>query len=124
MRTTYGKEYHDWNNSQDDLLILIEKNKTMRQITKEAVKSFFNNTNYSKSNTFVNNNKFYLHNNLIAEIKDNKLILSNCGWFSNTTKERLNGILEYIGKPLIYQKNFIWYLNGNKWNGNRIEIKL
>ena len=124
MRTTYGKEYHDWNNSQDDLLILIEKNKTMRQITKEAVKSFFNNTNYSKSNTFVNNNKFYLHNNLIAEIKDNKLILSNCGWFSNTTKERLNGILDYIGKPLIYQRNFIWYLNGEKWNGNRTEIKL
>ena len=124
MRTTYGKEYHDWNNSQDDLLILIEKNKTMRQITKEAVKSFFNNTNYSKSNTFVNNNKFYLHNNLIAEIKDNKLILSNCGWFSNTTKERLNGILDYIGKPLIYQRNFIWYLEGNKWNGNKTEIKL
>jgi len=95
----------------------------MRQITKESTKAFFNNTNYSKSNTFVNNNKFYLHNNLIAEIKDNKLILSNCGWFSNTTKERLNGILNYIGKPLIYQKNFIWYLNGDKWNGNRIEIK-
>ena len=95
----------------------------MRKITKESVKAFFNNTNYSKSNTFIVNNKFYLHNNLIAEIKDNKLILSNCGWFSNTTKERLNGILNYIGNSGIYQKNFIWYLNGERWNGDRVEIK-
>ena len=96
----------------------------MRKITKESVKAFFNNTNYLKNNTHVINNKFYLHSNLIAEKKNNKLYISNCGWFSNTTKERLNGILDYIGKPRIYQKRFQWFLNGEKWNGQRTEIKI
>ena len=96
----------------------------MRKITKESVKAFFNNYNYSNNNTFVNDNKFYLHHNLIAEKKNNKLYISNCGWFSNTTKERLNGILDYIGKPRIYQKRFQWFLNGEKWNGQRTEIKI
>jgi len=96
----------------------------MRKITKESVKAFFNNYNYSNNNTFVNDNKFYLHHNLIAEKKNNKLYICNCGWFSNTTKERLNGILDYIGKPRIYQKRFQWFLNGEKWNGQRTEIKI
>ena len=41
------------------------------------------------------------------------LSISNAGWQSNTTKERLNG-LPNVG---IYQKNWQWYLNGNEWNG-------
>lgn len=102
----------------------------MRKITKESVKAFFNNYNYNKDNTSVYQSKtgsaFYLHGNLIA-FKYNKeriLSINNCGWFSNTTKERLNGILNYIGNAGIYQKNFEWFLNGEKWNGQRTEIKL
>ena len=45
---------------------------------------------------------------------------TNCGWFSNTTKERLNG----LPNVNIYQKNFEWFLNGKKWDGNLIDIKL
>ncbi len=100
----------------------------MRQITKESVKAFYKQERFYKNNTSVIDTffgaRFYLHNNLIAEIKNGKLYICNCGWFSNTTKERLNGILDYIGKPRIYQKRFQWFLNGEKWNGNRVEIKL
>jgi hypothetical protein len=100
----------------------------MRQITKESVRAFYKQERFYKNNTSVIDTffgaKFYLHNNLIAEIKNGKLYISNCGWFSNTTKERLNGILDYIGKPRIYQKRFEWFLDGEKWNGNRVEIKL
>ncbi len=102
----------------------------MRKITKESVKAFFNNYNYNKNNTSVLSGedvtRFYLHGNLIA-FKYNKqriLSINNCGWFSNTTKERLNGILKHIGNAGIYQKNFEWFLNGEKWNGQRTEIKL
>ena len=102
----------------------------MRQITKESVKAFYNAERYFKNNTRVevlpNVTIFYLHDNEIAyRYNDPQRTLSvqNCGWFSNTTKERLNGILNYIGNSGIYQKNFIWYLNGEKWNGNRTEIK-
>ena len=62
------------------------------------------------------------HNNAIAyRYNDPKRTLSitNCGWFTNTTKERLNA----LKGVKIYQNNFIWYLNGKEWNGNLIDIK-
>jgi hypothetical protein len=103
----------------------------MRQITKESVKAFFNAERYSKNNTRVevlpNVTILYLHDNPIAYRYNNPertLSISNCGWFSNTTKERLNGILTHIGHAGIYQKNFSWFLDGEKWNGNYTDIKL
>jgi hypothetical protein len=64
-----------------------------------------------------------LHGNRIAyryNDPEKTLSISNCGWFSNTTKERLNA----IPGVSIHQKNWEWYLNGEKWNGNIIDVKL
>ena len=110
----------------------------MRQITKQAVNKFNNNQNFTKDNTQVwygrvgtiNNGKcsltpitkLFLHDNLIAYKKYSSLVISNCGWFSNTTKERLNGLLDSIGFNGIYQKNFEWFLADKKWNGNPVKI--
>lgn len=103
----------------------------MRKITKESVKAFFNAERYFKNNTrtevLPNVTILYLHDNPIAYRYNNPnrtLSISNCGWFSNTTKERLNGILNHIGHAGIYQKNFSWFLDGEKWNGQRTEIKI
>ena len=102
----------------------------MRKITREAVKAFFNAERYFKHNTRVevlpNVTVLYLHHNPIAyryNDPEKTLSIQNCGWFSNTTKERLNGILNYIGNAGIYQKKFEWFLNGEKWNGQYIDIK-
>jgi hypothetical protein len=96
----------------------------MRQITKESINAFNNSFTFSKSNMLVRifNDvvKLQYHGNTIA-IKNritNKISITNCGWFSNTTKERLNA-LEGVN---IQQKNFVWYLNGNEWNGELTEI--
>jgi hypothetical protein len=43
----------------------------------------------------------------------NMLSISNAGWASNTTKERLNG----LPNVRIHQKNWNWFLNGVEWNG-------
>jgi len=103
----------------------------MRQITKQAVNKFNNNENFTKDNTQVwyGNEcsltpitKLFLHNNLIAYKKYSSLIITNSGWFSNTTKERLNGLLDSIGFDKIYQKNFQWFLADKKWNGNPVKI--
>jgi hypothetical protein len=101
----------------------------MRQITKQAVNKFNNNESFNKDNTRVifsdliaPTTKLFLHDNLIAYKKYSSLIISNCGWFSNTTKERLNGLLDSIGFDKIYQKNFEWFLADKKWNGNPIKI--
>ena len=96
----------------------------MRQITKESIKAFNNSFTFSKSNMLVrifsDVVKLQYHGNTIA-IKNritNKISITNCGWFSNTTKERLNA-LEGVN---IQQKNFVWYLNGNEWDGELTEI--
>ena len=97
----------------------------MKQITLETRNAFLNSKNFKKQNMQVEVSKFNtflkLFNNIIA-IKDNetnKIKITNCGWFSNTTKERLNS----LPNVLIQQKNFKWYLNGQQWDGNLIEIK-
>ncbi len=94
----------------------------MRKITQKAINNFMAKIAFSQDNTMVkiedNNSYLYLHHNLIAKNVNNELFISNCGWFSNTTKERLNG----LPGVSICQKNHIWYLNGKKWDGNFIKV--
>ena len=90
----------------------------MRKITKEAVSKFLNKETFSKSNMSVVKDgesvRLKLHGNTIAIIDElGVLSVSNAGWASNTTKERLNG----IPGVRVNQKNWNWYLNGQEWNG-------
>jgi hypothetical protein len=97
----------------------------MRKITEETVNAFYNATPFKKANMEVevlpNVTIMKLHGNSIAFLYNdpNKtLAITNCGWESNTTKERLNA-LQGVS---ISQKNHIWYLNGKEWNGELTEI--
>lgn len=90
----------------------------MRSITTDAVKCFFNCKNFKRSNTEVEklsdwSMNFYLHWNTIASYdpKEKKLIISSAGWKTNTTKERLNGILSYFDLWGIFQKNWSRYFS-------------
>lgn len=95
----------------------------MRKVTQDAVNAFMQHKNFKRGNTTVSIWKgvaeLYLHNNLIAEHHpDGRILISNAGWPTVTTKERLNAIPHVS----IYQRNFQWYLNGHAWNGNWIEV--
>ena len=97
----------------------------MRKITKESIEAFNNAKPFKKQNTEVqvlpNVTILKLHGNSIAyRYNDPKRTLSitNCGWESNTTKERLNG----LNGVSIQQKKGVWYLNGKEWNGELINI--
>ena len=100
----------------------------MRKIAEESVKAFLNKGTLNKQNMSVffdrydYKSRMLLHNNCIAtyDYQEDILSISNCGWFSNTTKERLNALPNVD----IRQKDFIWYLNGKEWNGNKIDINL
>jgi hypothetical protein len=90
----------------------------MRKITKEAVSAFLERKPFRKSNMSVEEIggewRLKLHGNSIANIDEiGVLSISNAGWASNTTKERLNG----IPGVRIHQKNWTWYLNGVEWDG-------
>lgn len=97
----------------------------MRKITQEATQAFWAGYGFKKDNTEVvcndNERRFCLHGNCIAKkIIGDGLYLSHCGWTTNTTKERLNGILTAYRSAWIYQKDFQWYLVKN---GKEIEFK-
>jgi len=51
-------------------------------------------------------------------MNENGLFISDGGWQTVTTKERLNG----FPNVHIYQKNFQWFLNGEEWDGSRIKV--
>lgn len=98
----------------------------MRQITEKACTAFMNAVKFKSANTEVevlpNVTILKLFGNEIAyryNDPDRTLSITNAGWMSNTTKERLNG----IDGVHIQQKAGEWYLNGNLWNGKIIDIK-
>lgn len=95
----------------------------MRNVTENVSNAFANNEAFKCGNdkVVINNDSvdLLLHDNLIAYKRKGKLFITNCGYKTNVTKDRLNGIKGVS----IQQKKGIWFLNGNEWNGNLIEIK-
>jgi len=95
----------------------------MRKITSQSVDAFVNGYRFNRGNTTVSVcgatgiRELYLmlHNNLIAkkEVQTNTLTISDCGWQTDTTKERLNGVLSRL--------TFGWGLFQKKGNGVRNE---
>lgn len=94
----------------------------MRNITFDAIQAFNKNQNFSGGNTVVKigvfGRKLLLHGNLIAGTDENGFFVDSCGYMTNTTKERLNG-LEAVS---IQQKKGVWFLNDEIWNGQKIYI--
>ena len=85
----------------------------MRKIEEQMVQAVFSGRNFKKSNTRVkveNDYSYvYLHNNLIAMVHrpSRMMWISNCGWFTATTKSRLNA----LGAG-IKQRDLVWYVDG------------
>ena len=64
-----------------------------------------------------------LHGNEIAyryNDPERTISITNRGWFSTTTKDRLNAI-EGVN---VAQRSKTWYLNGKGWDGKLIDVKL
>ena len=81
---------------------------------------------FSSSNTTVVQNDrdmdVFLHGNHIASLCKISMDLRifDGGWQSNTTKSRLNALLdEFGGGDRVIQKDFTWYLVSNLDNSRR-----
>ena len=79
-------------------------------------------TDWAGSNTQVNYNDntncstIYLHGHQIATFDHNlkAVKLSSCGYTTNTTKSRLNAILDEIDYGCkVFQKQWNWYFRSN-----------
>ena len=98
----------------------------MRQITNNAINAFMQAKKFGGGNTTVqvlpNVTVLLLFGNEIAYRYNDPgrtLSITNAGWDTVITKERLNA----IPGVNIQQKDFTWYLNGKKWNGDLIDIE-
>ena len=99
----------------------------MRKIEREMIQAIVDRRDWHKANTSVDITPMYaeirLHNHLIAKynLSNMDLIISHCGWTTNTTKSRLNSLCSFVtGKCAVFQKNFEWFLT--KSNGETVEF--
>lgn len=98
----------------------------MRQISFDAAEKFMQAKKFKRDNTEVvvlpNVTILKLYDNEIAyryNDPSNTLSITNCGWDTNTTKDRLNA----LPNVSISQAKGKWYLNNELWNGKLIDIK-
>ncbi len=97
----------------------------MRKITRESVDAFLNARPFKKSNMKIevlpNVTVMMLHGNEIAyryNDPQKTLEITNAGWRSNTTKERLNG----LPGVSVNQHKWNWHLNGEQWDGSLVNV--
>ena len=67
----------------------------------------------------------YYHDNLIARVIpwNNKLTVSNSGWYTSTTKKRINQIFKAFKiDAYVYQRNFTWYLSYKGYEFNYMDV--
>ena len=92
----------------------------MRKIEAAMNNAIASDKNWAGSNTTVtheNGTAFvYLHGNKIAEVDDDSVTVFDGGWQTNTTKSRLNAIIDRFCDPTtdgVYQSDFQWFVMDN-----------
>ena len=90
----------------------------MRQITRDIVNAFENSRSLTIGNSRTNGESLWLFGNKIAEIRRDGLWITNAGWKSVTTKERLNG----LSSVHITNRRGTWYLNEIAWDGSWVHV--
>ena len=92
----------------------------MRKIESQMNRAIRTQSNWAGSNTTVFtadnglHSKVFLHGNHIATYfhVERELQLFNGGWESNTTKSRLNALLEEFSYGTrVFQKNWVWFVS-------------
>jgi len=90
----------------------------MRQITREITRAFEERRSLKIDNSHTDGNSLWLFGNKIAEWRDGYLWITDAGWDSKTTKERLNG----LSGVNIRQERGVWYLNDKVWDGRWVNV--
>ena len=95
----------------------------MRKIEQQMIQAVANNKSWTNANTSVTyceengESRVYLHGNHIATVGDDFLQVFDGGWQTNTTKSRLNALINRFCNAVtdgVYQRKHVWYLMDNK----------
>ena len=90
----------------------------MRQITRDIVNAFQNSRSLRIDNSRTDGTSLWLFDNKIAEIRRDGLWITNAGWDSRTTNERLNGL---SGVHVRKQRGTL-LLNDRVWDGRWVNV--
>jgi hypothetical protein len=102
----------------------------MRNVDKKAAEAFVYGYAFSNNNTKVVSKQngdialLYIFGNKIAERIGSDLFIDSCEWTSNTTRNRLNAVLDVMCKKKslrIKNREYVWE-NGEVWDGERVKI--
>ena len=92
----------------------------MRKIETQMNTAIHNNANWQSANTSVvtedSTSKVYLHGNHIATVGDDYVEIFDGGYQSNTTKSRLNALINEFCDAVtdgVFQKDYTWYVKDN-----------
>jgi uncharacterized protein YpmS len=98
----------------------------MRKIESQMIQAIKSETDWKSGNTKVVNffndgdkcvvASVFLHGNKIAEVSDNDMTIFDGGWQSNTTKSRLNALINEFCNAFtdgVFQKNYQWFVRDN-----------
>ena len=92
----------------------------MRKIESQMNAAINAGKNWSSGNTTVTTcgdvSTVHLHGNKIAEVTDNWMRIFDGGWQSNTTKSRLNALINEFCNGMtdgVFQRDFAWYIMDN-----------
>lgn len=86
-----------------------------KKVRKSQIEKVKNNTYKIKTDKGY---KIRLHDTDIIEFRDDKIILNTGGYYTNTTKKRMNEFLP--SKYYVYQKDFTWYLKDKESNKDTV----
>jgi hypothetical protein len=79
------------------ILISLKGGQTMRKVTRNTGTAFIAGVKCTEGNTFTDGKELLLHGNTIAwKNEDGDTFITCAGWNTNTTRERLNGLLEML----------------------------
>ena len=99
----------------------------MRKIEQDMNTAIRYRRNMSKQNTsvrcYTDCVDVYLHGNHIASLDTatHELTLKDGGWQSNTTKSRLNALLdEFVPSMRIFQNDWTWYISDSLDGSKRL----
>ena len=98
--------------------------KIEKRINEAIIDKKYLNTSNSKVIYYLSEDisDIYLHDNLIGRYnhKTKSIWLNSCGWETNTTKSRLNALLDLLPnkKFKIFQKDFNWFIWDREENKN------
>jgi hypothetical protein len=94
-----------------------------RKVTDEVAAAFLAGKPKKVANTHTDGKSFFFHGNEIAKIEDGQLSITNAGWATRTTHERLNGILQMAGLDAHTSlKGKESMLNDEPWDGSWTKV--